>query len=580
MKKITRTRSLTVGSKFVHFANKLEEIREIDSCIYLTSEEKSKSWWSSSEKSKMMARHEKIVNRMESGKPCKENHTYRGLEAWTEEGTALLDEVINRCVDAVLTEQEHQWLKQKDNFEKLATVSRSLTAECAKRARESGKKDEDAAREAIADAWADAGDDGSVCSVLSARKNRKSKLKTNYETLDNPYVKDMEKKKAKKAETGDSKQEPSQSTANRAEKMPESQSSSPNTEKKKKIKKKNDLDTSRLSQAAKVVKKKKKAAMERKKKNSDSMIGRPGVARSCSDNSEMDKTPQQPTRGESISDSVTSSVLPSLESFSVAESTTSSFVASLSSFTSHGNMDDSFSSNGDSETPSTTTKQSCDPPGRRALSPVSETRASRMSSRVAHKKKKPTRKTSETSLISENSDSKKSKSTKKSSSKSSSKRKKDEDKNEENSIFSTIIVPQNAESMTSFSSGDSLGCSAFADTDHKTRDFVRIASFITGDRTYHFRKYPNVFVGSEVVGALVNEGVAATREEAVALGRKLQHELGLFRHVFDDHEFSDKWLFFRFRVTVLLQYQQNAGLAKQDSSLSLTQSLRCHSTHS
>ena len=100
-----------------------------------------------------MARHEKIVNRMESKKPCKDNQTYRGLEAWTEEGTAMLDEVINRCVDAVLTEQEHQWVKQKDDFDRIATVSRSLTAECAKRAREVGKMDEDAAREAIADIW-------------------------------------------------------------------------------------------------------------------------------------------------------------------------------------------------------------------------------------------------------------------------------------------------------------------------------------------------------------------------------------------------------------------------------------------
>ncbi|KAL3919673.1 MAG: hypothetical protein SGILL_003640 [Bacillariaceae sp.] len=560
MKKITRTRSIQVGAaKFVHFANKLEEVLEIDSCRNLSSEQKSRSWWSSSEKSKMMARHEKIVNRMESKKPCKEHQTYRGLEAWTEEGTNMLDEVINRCVDAVLTEQEHQWVKQKDDFDRIATVSRSLTAECAKRARQVGENDEEEAREAISDVWVE-DDDGSVCSVLSVR-NRKSKLKMNYETLDNPYAKDL--RKAKKSFSSDSE--------------PDSPKGSPETSKKKKVKKQSALDSSRSSASSKT-EKKKKAGKKKQGGVSQGISSRPTVGRNPS---ELDTIPMLPRREESIAtESVTSSALPSLASFTVAESVNSSVLPSLSSFTSQGDIDElehSFSSSAESEAPSMTTRQSCDPPGRRALSPVSETRASRVSPRATHKKKKPPRTPSGNSLMSENSEGKKSRKSKKKSS-----RKKDREGNDENSIFSSIVVPlKNTESMTSISSGDStLGFSTLADNDQKVRDFVRIASFITGDRAYRFKKYPSVFVGSEVVSALVNEGVAATRAEAVTIGRQLQKDLGLFRHVCDDHEFEDKWLFFRFRVTVLSQFQQNAGFVKQDSFVSLTTSLPRTSTHS
>ena len=559
MKKITKSRSVQIGSsKFVHFANKLEDVLEIDSCKRLSSEQKSRSWWSSSEKSKMMAKHEKIVTRMESKKPCKENQTYRGLEAWTEEGTAMLDEVINRCVDAVLTEQEHQWVKQKDDFERMAAASRRLTAECAKRAREIGEQDEKVAREAIADVWVE-DDDGSVCSVLSVR-NRKSKLKTSYETLDNPYAKDL--KKAKSSSSSDSEPETPKA---------DSPATSPNS-KKKKVKKQSAPNSSRSSEPPKTDKKKKKAAKEGKKKQAEPPAGSNAGPTGARNPSELDRIPMPPTRGESIEDdSVTSSVLPSLESFTVADSPNSSSLPSLSSFTSQGDIDESnhlYSSNGESEAPSMTTRQSSDPPGRRALSPVCETRPSRVSLRGTHRKKKLPRKPSDTSLMSENSQGKKSRSRKKSRKKSKSK--KDGEGNDENSIFSSIVVPLNrTESMTSFTSGNStFGFSTLVDSDQKVRDFVRIASFITGDRTYHFRKYPNVFVGSEVVSALVNEGVAATRAEAVALGRQLQKDLGLFRHVCDDHEFEDKWFFYRFRVTVLMQYQQNAGFDPNGSFMS------------
>jgi len=41
------------------------------------------------------------------------------------------------------------------------------------------------------------------------------------------------------------------------------------------------------------------------------------------------------------------------------------------------------------------------------------------------------------------------------------------------------------------------------------------------DRSYHFTKYPNCFVGKQTVEALVKNGVVASRSEAVALGNRM-----------------------------------------------------------
>ncbi|KAL3920715.1 MAG: hypothetical protein SGILL_003119 [Bacillariaceae sp.] len=554
MKKLSRTKSLP-SSKFVHFANKLEEIFTVDSCKFLKSEQKTLCWWSSSEKSKMMARHEKIVNRMERQKPCKENQTYRGLEAWTTEGTAMLDQVISRCVDAVLTEQDHQWFRGKDDFDRIATVSRSLSADCAKEADQRGKDDERDALIAIAEIWREDadGDDGSVGSAKSSKK-RRSKLKINYEMLDNPSAKMLQKNAiAKKTNSAGAKQ-----------KSPESPKTSPKA-KKKKLKKDINVGKAPSSLASKEESKEKKVAKEAQKQQKDEVEER---ASRQSNNAEMDKTPTPPTRGESLHESVSSSAMPSLESFTISESVTSSALPSLASFTmSESNdipatvrtMHDSFSSIGDSV--SIVSRKSCDPPGRKALPPIKET--SPVCTRV--RTKRPPRQSSETTEK-ESEKKEQTHSEKISISKKSSKKKK---KRDENMLKSIIVPDKKLSSVTSISSEESsLGVTGIFDTEsQRVEDFVRIASYITGDRYYRLRKYPSVFVGSEVVSALVEEGVAGTRKDAVDFGRRLQRELGLFRHVHDDHQFADNWYFYRFRVTVLSQYQHASFVTTHSSSV-------------
>ena len=65
-------------------------------------------------------------------------------------------------------------------------------------------------------------------------------------------------------------------------------------------------------------------------------------------------------------------------------------------------------------------------------------------------------------------------------------------------------------------------------------------------RRYRFKLYRDVFVGCELVDKLVEQNIAATRSEAVQLGRQLQKDMMLFRHVCDEHLFADEWYFYRF----------------------------------
>lgn len=65
------------------------------------------------------------------------------------------------------------------------------------------------------------------------------------------------------------------------------------------------------------------------------------------------------------------------------------------------------------------------------------------------------------------------------------------------------------------------------------------------DRTYRLRTYQNVFVGREAVDFLVNFKFAASRLEALELGRKLEREYELFVHVTGEHKLEDDYIFYR-----------------------------------
>jgi len=66
------------------------------------------------------------------------------------------------------------------------------------------------------------------------------------------------------------------------------------------------------------------------------------------------------------------------------------------------------------------------------------------------------------------------------------------------------------------------------------------------DRKYHLRTYPKCFVGRDAVDFLVKSGLATSREHSVEIGREFARRLNLLEHVCRDHDFEDKYFFYRF----------------------------------
>jgi len=76
--------------------------------------------------------------------------------------------------------------------------------------------------------------------------------------------------------------------------------------------------------------------------------------------------------------------------------------------------------------------------------------------------------------------------------------------------------------------------------------FRKCFADISKDRTYRLKTYKNCFVGREAVDAIVATGVVQSRQDAVTLGQALMTSRGgMFEHVLRDHDFEDKYLFYR-----------------------------------
>ena len=66
-----------------------------------------------------------------------------------------------------------------------------------------------------------------------------------------------------------------------------------------------------------------------------------------------------------------------------------------------------------------------------------------------------------------------------------------------------------------------------------------------GPNVFHYRTYNDTFVGRDAVSFLVNHRLARSRQDAVRVGNLLL-ERGIFRHCSGNHQFKDKFLFYRF----------------------------------
>jgi hypothetical protein len=71
---------------------------------------------------------------------------------------------------------------------------------------------------------------------------------------------------------------------------------------------------------------------------------------------------------------------------------------------------------------------------------------------------------------------------------------------------------------------------------------------------HHLTKYKNAFRGTDAVDFLVNSGFAASREQAVMIGRRLANEMKVFEHVARKHIFKDEPLYYVFLAYDTNQY--------------------------
>jgi len=114
----------------------------------------------------------------------------------------------------------------------------------------------------------------------------------------------------------------------------------------------------------------------------------------------------------------------------------------------------------------------------------------------------------------------------------------------------TFLKEESAQSNNQEQPDDSFDATAAGREGYDLKELVEItrqlrAAVEVKERTYHLRKYPPSFLGSEAVDALISLGHARTIEEAEALGDLIIAEK-LFAHVANDHGLKNQYLFYRF----------------------------------
>lgn len=107
----------------------IEHLQEYIGLQDYTEKELQKCWYSREDRLKNEHRRSKVLKRMNEGKACEPNMTYRGLEYLTSRGGILLDQRIGACIDSVMDEQDQQWASGIDDFYKIATIASNTTVE-------------------------------------------------------------------------------------------------------------------------------------------------------------------------------------------------------------------------------------------------------------------------------------------------------------------------------------------------------------------------------------------------------------------------------------------------------------------
>jgi hypothetical protein len=129
------------GRRRIRFFEIVQELEIVNLDDY-TEEERENCWRTVDENDKTVFESRSVAARMKSGKPEKVNSPYRGLE-----NRKKLKFVVLRLIDAVLDEQEAQWVADIDDHERIAAISQEISSLSKEKARVVALEDE---QEAIA----------------------------------------------------------------------------------------------------------------------------------------------------------------------------------------------------------------------------------------------------------------------------------------------------------------------------------------------------------------------------------------------------------------------------------------------
>lgn len=170
-----------------------------------TKKELKKCWYTEEDKEKMNKSHNKLVRRYETGKRCKRNMTYRGLECWTDKGAAKLDEAISRTVDAVMDEQDAQWAAGVDNWNRISSLSRAVSKESRNKAREIAEEDRREARFAYETNEEEVGSDEDSTGTMFMLVKKKRRSRTRGSSTKNLTDEEKEARRARRRKSKSTK---------------------------------------------------------------------------------------------------------------------------------------------------------------------------------------------------------------------------------------------------------------------------------------------------------------------------------------------------------------------------------------
>lgn len=128
----------TTTKRRVHFHPE-DTVIEIESHKDYTKKEIQASWYTASQRNKLSVKRCRVAMQWEAD--SESTFCIRGLEQYTEKGALRTEKSIRMCIDAVMDEQDAQWLKGEDDFDRFAVLSQEVSKFCVALARLRAEED-------------------------------------------------------------------------------------------------------------------------------------------------------------------------------------------------------------------------------------------------------------------------------------------------------------------------------------------------------------------------------------------------------------------------------------------------------